>query len=127
MFNLSTNIYIASLATEHLNAIGGLNRFQTQQKHDDVIRWKHFPRYWPFVRGIDRSSVNSPHTDLLLGALMCSSICVGINSWVSNSDAGDFRRRRAHYGVTVINTEGKDKTVMIYCLGVALQSCTTSI
>ena len=20
--------------------------------HDDVIKWKHFPRYWPFVRGI---------------------------------------------------------------------------
>ena len=19
--------------------------------HDDVIKWKHFPRYWPFVRG----------------------------------------------------------------------------
>ena len=22
--------------------------------HDDVIRWKHFPRYWPFVRAIHR-------------------------------------------------------------------------
>ena len=21
---------------------------------DDVIKWKHFPRYWPFVRGIHR-------------------------------------------------------------------------
>ena len=30
-------------------------------KHDDVIKWKHFPRYWPFVRGIHRSPVNSPH------------------------------------------------------------------
>ena len=29
-------------------------------KHDDVIKWKHFPRYWPFVRGIHRSPVNSP-------------------------------------------------------------------
>ena len=24
--------------------------------HDDVINWRHFPRYWPFVRGIHRSS-----------------------------------------------------------------------
>ena len=24
-------------------------------RHDDVIRWKHFPRYWPFVRWIHRS------------------------------------------------------------------------
>ena len=30
-------------------------------EHDDVIKWKHFPRYWPFVRGIHRSPVNSPH------------------------------------------------------------------
>ena len=28
--------------------------------HDDVIKWRHFPRYWPFVRGIHRSPVNSP-------------------------------------------------------------------
>ena len=25
--------------------------------HDDVIKWKHFPRYWPFVREIHRSPV----------------------------------------------------------------------
>ena len=29
--------------------------------HGDVIKWKHFPRYWPFVRGIHWSLVNSPH------------------------------------------------------------------
>ena len=22
--------------------------------NDDVIKWKHFPRYWPFMRGIHR-------------------------------------------------------------------------
>ena len=25
--------------------------------HDDVIKWKHFPRYWPFVWGNHRSPV----------------------------------------------------------------------
>ena len=29
--------------------------------HNDVIKWKHFPRYWPFVREIHWSLVNSPH------------------------------------------------------------------
>ena len=29
--------------------------------HDDVIKWKHFLRYWPFVLGVHRSPVNSPH------------------------------------------------------------------
>ena len=27
--------------------------------HDDVIKWKHFLCYWPFVRGIHQSPVNS--------------------------------------------------------------------
>ena len=38
--------------------------------HDDVIKWKHFPRYWPFVRGIQRSPVNSPHKGRQRTALM---------------------------------------------------------
>ena len=37
--------------------------------HDDVIKWKHFPRYWPFVWEIRRSPVNSPHTGQWRGAL----------------------------------------------------------
>ena len=32
----------------------------TTGTHDDVIKWRHLPRYWPFVRGIHRSPVNSP-------------------------------------------------------------------
>ena len=42
--------------------------------HDDVIKWKHFPRYWPFVWGIHRSPVNSPHKGQWRGALMFSMI-----------------------------------------------------
>ena len=37
--------------------------------HDDFIKSKHFPRYWPFVRGIHRSPVNSPHKGQWRGAL----------------------------------------------------------
>ena len=37
---------------------------------DDVIKWKHFQRYWPFVRGIHRSPVNSPHKGQWRGVLM---------------------------------------------------------
>ena len=70
--------------------------------HDDVIKWKHFPRYWPFVRGIHRSPVNSPHKGQWRGALMFSLICTRINGWVNNGEAGDLRRHRAHYDVTVM-------------------------
>ena len=34
---------------------------QQQQHHGDVIKWKHFPQYLPFVRGIYWSPVTSPH------------------------------------------------------------------
>ena len=43
--------------------------------HDDVIKWKHFPRYWPFVRGNHRSPVTSPHKGQWRGTLMFSLIC----------------------------------------------------
>ena len=71
--------------------------------HDDVIKWKHFTRYWPFVQGIHRSPVNSPHKGQWRGALMFFFICAWINSWVNNSETGDLRRYRAHYEVTVMN------------------------
>ena len=70
--------------------------------HDDVIKWKHFPRYWPFVRGIHRSPVNSPHKGQWREALMFSLIYVWINGWVNNRKAGDLRRYSDHYDVIVM-------------------------
>ena len=70
--------------------------------HDDVIKWKHFPRYWPFVRGIHRSPVNSPHKGQWRGALMFCLIRAWINSWVNNCEAGDLRRYLAHCDVIVM-------------------------
>ena len=70
--------------------------------HDDVIKWKRFPCYWPFVRGIHRSLVNSPHKGQWHWALMFSLICAWINGWVNNREAGDLRRHRAHYDLTIM-------------------------
>ena len=55
-----------------------------------MINWKYFPRYWPFVRGIHQSPVNSPHKDHWRGALMFVLICAWINGWVNNGEAGDL-------------------------------------
>ena len=71
--------------------------------HDDVIKWKHFPRYWPFVRVIHRSLVNSPHEGQWRGALMFTLICTRINGWVNNRGAGDLRRYRTHYDVILMS------------------------
>ena len=70
--------------------------------HDDVIKWKHLPRYWPFVRGIHRSPVNSPHKGPWRGALMFTLIWIRINGWVNNHEAGDLRRPHFHDDVIIM-------------------------
>ena len=54
------------------------------------------------VRGIHMSPVNSPHKGQWRGAMMFSLTCAWINDWVNNREAGDLRRHRAHYDVTVM-------------------------
>ena len=68
------------------------------QKHD-VIKWKHIMCNWPFVWGIHRSSVNSPHKGQWRGALMFSLIWAWINDWVNICEAGDLRHHHANYDV----------------------------
>ena len=72
--------------------------------HDDVTKWKHVPRYWPFAREIHRSAVNSPHKGQWHRALMFSLICVWINEWINNREAGDLSHYRANYDVIVMYT-----------------------
>ena len=47
------------------------------------------------------SPVNSPHKGQWRGALVFSLICIWINGWVNNGEAGDLRRYRTHYDVIV--------------------------
>ena len=58
---------------------------QEMWTHDDVIKWRHFPRYWSFARGNHRPPVNSPHKGQWRGALTFSLICVWINGWSKQS------------------------------------------
>ena len=69
--------------------------------HVDVINWKHFPRYWPFVRGIHRSPGNSPHKGQWRRALIF--FYLGLNKRLSKQSwLCDLRRHRANYDVTVM-------------------------
>ena len=72
------------------------------ESQDDVIKWKHFPRYRPFVRGIHRSPVNSTHKGQWRGTLMFPLICALNKRFSKHSEAGDLRRQCAHYDVTVM-------------------------
>ena len=84
----------------------GLRSFQKVcgrvRYHDDVIKWKHFLRYWPFVRGIHRSPVNSPQNVQWRRTLMFSLIWAWINRWVNNCTAGDLRRSLSIHDVIVM-------------------------
>ena len=86
-----------------VKAFRGINvETKAHQNHDDVIKWKHFPRDWPFVREIHRSPVNFPHKGQWRGALMFSLVYAWINDWVNNREAGDLRRQHGHYDVIVM-------------------------
>ena len=99
--NITTPAWHWHLWFHYLKSNAGPN-YSHSRLHDDVIKWKHFPRYGPFLRGIHRSPVNYPHKGQWRGALMLALICVWINGWVNNREAGDLRRHRAHYDVIVI-------------------------
>ena len=98
---ISHEVYIVELPEDILVAL--ISTETLRYLHDDVIKWDHFPRYWPFVRGIHRSPVNSPQKGQWHGALILSLMCVSINSWVNNHKAGDLRRYRVHYDVSIMH------------------------
>ena len=58
---------------------------------------------------------NSPHKGQGRGALMFSLICTRMNGWVNNDVAGDLRRHRAHYDVTVMYTTISQWSACLMC------------
>ena len=70
---------------------------------DDVIKWEHFPRYWPFVLGILRSPGNSPKRPVTRSFDVFVDLRLDKRqSKKSRGEAGDLRRHRAHYDVTAM-------------------------
>ena len=73
------------------------------ESHDDVIKWKRFPRYGPFVEGIHRSLVHSYKGQWRV-CLILSLICAWTNGWANSRGAGDLRHHRYHYDVNVMTS-----------------------
>ena len=80
------------------------------RQHACFIKWKHFPRYWSFVRGLHRTLVDSPHKGQWRGVLVFSLIRAWTNGWVNNRDAVDLRRHRTHWDVAVMR-HARDLTI----------------
>ena len=64
------------------NHLESLSTYYITMVHD-VIKWKHFPCYWPIVRGIHQSPVDSPHKGKWCKFLMFSLICAWTNIWAN--------------------------------------------
>ena len=75
--------YVITSTTNNRIKLLSIPKRQRLSFHDDFMKWKHFPRYWPFVMGIHRSPVDPPpppprpphthtHTVQRRGALMFS-------------------------------------------------------
>ena len=90
-----TNIVVCRVVYLQLGW-GVLNQLPPCRYHDDVIEWKHYPRYWPFVRRIQQSPVDSLHKGYWR-ALMFSLTCAWANGWTNTRDSVDLRHHRAHY------------------------------
>ena len=69
--------------------------------HDDVIKWKHFSCYWPFLRGICRSPVVPSQRAVTRSFGVFFDL--RLNKQLSKqSNAGNLRRHRAQYDVTAM-------------------------
>ena len=88
--------------------------------HDDVIKWKHFLHYWPFVRGIHWSPVDSPHKGQWRGAFMFFFIFAWTNGWAKTGDTSDLRWHSAHYDVTVMWNLTSENVLHITSFGVII-------
>ena len=68
--------------------------------------WRHqmdtFSALLALCAGKSRSPVNSPHKGQWRRALIFFLVCAWINGWANNCKAGDLRRHRANYDVTVV-------------------------
>ena len=84
--------------------------------------------------GLHRSHINSPHKGQWRTALMFSLICAWTNGWVNNRDAGDLKRHRAHYDVTIMapikslpRTQAQKKCAMINTYRATFYLCLTHL
>ena len=73
--------------------------------HDEIIKWKHFPRYWLFYSGNSPVTGEFPAQGPVTQSFDFSLICAWINDWVNNREADDLRRHQAYCDVTVVFVE----------------------
>ena len=82
-------------------------RYHSMQRCWAITWWRHQMETFSAQLAICAGNSPVPHKGQWRGALMFSLICIWINSWVNNREAGDLRRHRGHYDVNVMNNPRK--------------------
>ena len=65
-------------------------------KHEDIVTWKHFLHYWPFMRRLHLSFMASVHEESIKQALMFYLVLTRTSCWINSWVAGDLRWHDAH-------------------------------
>ena len=103
--------HITGNPTAYFNSLFRLtaaNRYQCSCNYGLIVNswWRHqmeaFSALLAFCAGNSTVQVNFPLKGQWRGAFMFSLIWTSTNGWVSNREAGDLRRHRAHYDVIVM-------------------------
>ena len=93
---------LKSCAAIGKKAYDSITSHKKEKNYDDVIQWKHFPRYWQFCgeftgpRWIPRTKASDAERWCFLWS------APWINDWANNRESGDLRRHRANYDVIVM-------------------------
>ena len=75
--------------------------YDFQNNHDDIIKWKYFPRYWTFLGesigtgGFPSQKPVTRSSDVFFDMRLNKN-------WANNWQAGDLKRHRAHYDVIIM-------------------------
>ena len=90
-----------------------------------VSWWRHQTETFSALLAIwaGNSPVSSPHQGQCRGAVMFSLICVWINGWVNNREAGDLRHYRSHYDVSVMSYGFSERVCLNFLRGCAKGTC----
>ena len=110
-------------------------RISTRSSFKHKSWWRHqmetFSALLAICAGNSPVPVNSPHKGQWRGALMFPLICVWINDWVNNREAGDLRRYRIHYDVIVMIswnlTGSQEVNNVLYQLVILILKATRSV
>ena len=111
IYHISCHLGILHRATIHIIIMRNLTKVYHMSSLElypdhDVIKWKHFPRYWPFVWEFTGNGwiFLTKASDAELRCFIFILSAPWINGWVNNHKAGDLRCHRAHYDIIVMTS-----------------------